>query len=348
MRDWRIFKRFSLGVGIWEDTSTFPIEKTDPQLESESSTLLKSKFTSKHENWSALTISEKLEQIDQGKSFFLKITSEESSYLALPNEFKKHSIINEERILFIVRLAQSLILSNTCLLGCAASMEAQDIFEIKTTLEVVINSVSGINEKTTSEFSSQVIKEMAQVHVSQDLMLNLADLHLEKSQLAAIKHKKPDQRSLNEMYVSLWRLCVREVEKIAEFKKVSCNIWLASLSPLQHLAFYKDLSIGSSLHDSEILEKASSQQSFHQEAGVGRKDSSQARKNSTKKRPSAQMEIASPTKLISVNQPKSPNSIPHATAAMAQVSIQAPPLPPLPLKKKKSKKARNFELATPS
>lgn len=349
MRDWRIFRCFSLGVGIWEDSLTNQIDKVELPADFEGSTLLESKFASKIQNWNSLTISEKLEQVDKGKSYFLKITSEEGSYLTLPTEFSKHTEIAEERVSFILKLAQSLVLSNLCLLGSAPSMEAQDIYEIKRNLEDIVNSTNEISEKITPNLKTTLTEQMAQVYVSKDFMITLGDLHFEKSRLtAAVKHKKQDQSNLNEMYVSLWRLSVEEIQKIAESRKVSSSIWLASLSPLQHLAFYRDMSIGSSLHDSEILDKPISKRSFNQDPIAIKKDSLRSGHVSHQKIQQPQLEPCSPTRLTSLQQQKSPNSLPHPTAAMAPTSIQAPPLPPLPLKKKRSKKARNFDVTTPS
>jgi hypothetical protein len=335
-----------------------------------------SQFSSKAEIWGNLTVLEKLEEINKGNSYFLKIVSDDATFFLMPDQNSESCIISDERAKFLANLAQAILLANFCLMGSAVSMEAEEIYEVKRILENIINYISDTNERIANMITKSTSALLSEIYVSKDIISTIDDLHLEKSQKKHAKTNKNQTWSrLNDSYANLWKATVIEIEKIAKTRKVSAINWLSSLAPLQNFIFQHPASVSSSMQGSEVLEIQASKQSKPQRSSVASIEDTPSGPK-TQQNSSQPWESLSSTKPISLYRPKSASSPSNPIVSQNQIAVGSlnlaqriasssqnsgqvtslaetdfqpassttahPSLPPLPLKKNKSKKSRTF------
>lgn len=342
MRDWKIWRRVSNGAGIWIDLDS---QETHLHQLAEPATryLFESKFSSRHESWGSLTIAEKLEEVDKGKAFFTKIVAEDTNFFSWEYRNINMPTLIEERAKFLTDLAYAILLANLSLLGSAETMETQEIYEVKRTIEDVVSLTGETNFRIGSLISDAVSKLLMDVYVSKELMTVLDDLHLEKSSMPAKRVQKSECSSkLAEIYFKIWKYATDEIEKISKVKKVNPVYWQASLAPLKNIIPRDPTCASTSGKGIDILERKPSKQSAGYNSTTPSKDGF-GQPQSKMVKPQQQWDSVSPTKFMPGYQPKSPVS-PSAKIQTAK-DEKAPGvgLPPLPLKKKKSKKPRQFD-----
>lgn len=343
MRDWKIWKRVNDGLNIWVDTDI--VDGAEPEILRDSCprSIVESKFLSSHPNWNSMSITERLEEIDKAKAFFAKIVSEESKYFHWEYSNISNPSVIEERGRFLKDLANAILLSNLTLIGFADVMESQEIYEAKRTVEEIILHTNETNSRIGKLISDGISCSLAEVYVSKDLMIEMDNLHLQKSSMSSKRFEKGEySTNLLATYSKIWRLANEAIENIANTKKISPANWQASLAPLKAIKVKDLTAVSTSILAKDEPEGNGRRHSKGQSGITPTKDGAGVSANKALS-PQQQWDSVSPNKLLSGYQPRSPVS---PASKPLPADHKGPGVPPLPLKKKKSKKPRQFDSGT--